>query len=283
MSGLSFTHSFNGVSDWLSYLSSSNNSSGHGVGGVGQNSELRSYPPGKLDPAYLNDLFTANSRFWWSQLDSNRPSLTTPGYDASSVAASEILVPCEKIYMLKFWSRCYLKSLEKCHSYNAGYSSFNPTTNISSTVLTKTPRPPPLPPKQTPQAVKTEPQVTKTEPEIISPPLNEITTGAAAENDIVVVADNPSDPSKITIKGRQTIPRTPPLPPKQTQQPKLEQATTTEAEPNDIRSGAAENDIVVVSSGDNADDDTKITIKGQKGNVIVTTTIKADGSIESAF
>ncbi len=96
---------------------------------------------------FLQKLFNANNSFWLNHLDKNRDSLLcNKNYEPNSL----ILIPIDKAYMLKFWSRCYLRWHEKYHAYNS--ELFNVTklkTNIEEIkqpILKTHSRPAPPPP-----------------------------------------------------------------------------------------------------------------------------------------
>lgn len=164
-SGLSMTFSFNGMTDWLNYLNNQkfldNSSSNFPIDSVSVSAST-TLPRGslpKFENVYLKLLFETNNTFWLDCLseknnnvideDHNNvwPHWKNKNFFKPQTSRQLILMPIERVYMLKFWSRCYLRWHEKNHSYSGGYSD----TSIKET--DKTPsrlqatRPPPLPPK----------------------------------------------------------------------------------------------------------------------------------------
>lgn len=151
LSGLSFTYSFNGVSEWLNHLKSLT----HPADSTSSNSLKSNISD--LDPTLLHDLFAANNEFWIGQYEANKSFLRNQRFEPSS----NYLVPCEKIYMLKFWSRCYLRWIEKYHAYTSNDTPSQVTPArippgkegaLAATVsppseIIRPARPPPLPPK----------------------------------------------------------------------------------------------------------------------------------------
>ena len=183
MSGLSFTYSFNGASDWLSFLNAQTSTEPAG---------LKSAFP-KHDPVFLGRIFAANNRFWMNALEANKAVLVNPGFDPTV----GVLVPCEKVFMLKFWSRCYLRWIEKYHAYSV-VGMVGHRGEKCGKVVPQRP-PPPIPPKP--------------------PKDNRLVSSPVRAEELAAEKETP----------------------------------------------------------------TKIMIKNEQGNVIVTTTIKNDGSIESSF
>ena len=128
-SGISFTYSFNGISDWLSYLNNQtfldmSPSSGYGTGGGG-GADLdaigvacRGSLP-KFENAYLESLFETNNHFWLEHLRTEaRSSYLNRKFTPAAAADTRILMLDERIHTLQFWSRCYLRWNEKVHAYN---------------------------------------------------------------------------------------------------------------------------------------------------------------------
>lgn len=147
LSGLSFTFSYNGVSEWLAYLKSFTSPTDSTPNGLKSNIS-------DLDPTFLHDLFAANNEFWTTRFEANKAILRNQWFEPTA----NYLVPCDKIYMLKFWSRCYLRWIEKHHAYminDQPTKGMMSTTSSSKELTTTTPlvevirpvRPPPLPPK----------------------------------------------------------------------------------------------------------------------------------------
>lgn len=97
LSGMSYTFSYNGQNDWLSSLS-----------------KLTS-EPANFDENLLGALFEANNEFWHRHLERTLPLIVNKNYQQNEL----ILNPCDKIYVLKFWSRCYLRWYDIRHAYSS--------------------------------------------------------------------------------------------------------------------------------------------------------------------
>ena len=103
LSGLSLTFSFNGMSELFEYVHSLND----------KNTQ-------KNDQINLNDMFLENNKFWLSHLEKSGTFFVNKYFNKiKSERKKSVLIPCERIYMLKFWSRCYLRWVEKYHAYNS--------------------------------------------------------------------------------------------------------------------------------------------------------------------
>ena len=121
-SGLSFTFSFNGVTDWTNYLNN-----------------LNFIDSTATNDAYMRQMFEANNSFWADHLEAGKESFRNKGFSGNS---EYILNPCERIYVLKFWSRNYLRWHERYHSYNNSVEA-----DVKQQVMSIVPsRPAPPPP-----------------------------------------------------------------------------------------------------------------------------------------
>lgn len=144
LSGLSFTYSFNGVSDWFNYL---NNQtflvpSSSKMDPLVSNLYRNSLP---FENNYLNEMFDENNKFWINHLDmsidSNKNSIFLNKFFQTNSNDKKELIPCERVYMLKFWSRCYLRWIEKYHAYNSYENEYK-----DSSESVQQHRAPPVPP-----------------------------------------------------------------------------------------------------------------------------------------
>ena len=120
---ISLTFSFDGFSAWLSFLDTDPNC------------------PPSYEHKFLFDLFEINNKFWQKHLeegieenkaqkDSDNPNekrnsyknllVNCDYYEKSSRndQTDMVLIPNDKFYILKFWSRCYLRSHEPFHHSN---------------------------------------------------------------------------------------------------------------------------------------------------------------------
>ncbi|RNA28581.1 Myotubularin-related 10-B [Brachionus plicatilis] len=121
ISGLSFTFSFNGMSEFFDYMHSKNDT---------QNSDGLNF---------LNELFFENNKFWLAHLEKSAPFYVNKYFSkAKSDRKKTILIPCDRMYMLRFWSRCYLRWVERYHAYNS----------IDNDHVRQAPPLPPKPPKE---------------------------------------------------------------------------------------------------------------------------------------
>lgn len=103
ISGLSVTFSFNGMSEFFEYIHSLND----------KNTQ-------KNEQINLNDIFLENNKFWLSHLEKSGAFFVNKFFNRTkSEKKKSVLIPCDRAYMLKFWSRCYLRWVEKYHSYNS--------------------------------------------------------------------------------------------------------------------------------------------------------------------
>jgi hypothetical protein len=152
-SGLSFSYSFNGIAEWSYYLNNQNfiDSSNLTLG-----SFLKGTVP-KFEDGYLKYIFDTNNYFWLEHLTQDSDKINSHFLNKNFNSSDVVLIPNDKIYLIKFWSRCYLRWLEKYHCYNSFDEDLHHAANASSTkqnqntVYAPT-RPPPLPPKPQKQA-----------------------------------------------------------------------------------------------------------------------------------
>ena len=139
-SGLSLTYSFNGVTDWLTYLNNQkfldNSAANFPIDSVSVSTLPRGSLP-KFENIYLKLLFEANNAFWVENLGEGEAFWKNRSFKANH---DLILIPVERIYMLKFWSRCYLRWYEKYHAYWVN-------DHVEKSPSMQPTRPPPLPPK----------------------------------------------------------------------------------------------------------------------------------------
>lgn len=163
-SGASLGFSFDGIPSWHSY------------------SDSQTFAINSSTPIDYKKLYRANNSFWLSHLEKNKDSLlNTKNYEPKAL----ILIPNEKMYLLKFWSRCYLRFCEKFHSYNNQEATtskvdlptvkkINSSSNIA--ISHRPAPPPPTPSLQTPAktpviAPKTTPtHIPKSHPAPLPPP-----------------------------------------------------------------------------------------------------------------
>lgn len=146
LSHVSFAFSFDGVLSWLSFQESEKFllSTDNQV-----DSESREI--------FYKKIFNANNLFWLGHLESNVKLLNNGNYEPESL----ILVPGDKLYQLKFWTRNYLRWHEKYHSYNTQelvsvHASRKPQTIVTSpsNQSFRPQRPAPPPPLQSPQCLR---------------------------------------------------------------------------------------------------------------------------------
>lgn len=124
ISGLSITFNFNGMSDFFENLFSLNE----------KNTQ-------KNDQIYLNEIFLENNKFWLSHVEKSSQFFINKYFNRiKSERKKSVLIPCERMYMLKFWSRCYLRWVEKYHSYNS--------IELDNDHVRQAPPLPPKPPKE---------------------------------------------------------------------------------------------------------------------------------------
>lgn len=103
-SSASLTFSFDGVTAWQTYLEN-------------QTFIIPTNMP--IDPdskaVFTRKIFDANNTFWLNHLETNlNKFLVNKKYEPKTL----ILTPSDKLYAIRFWSRCYLRWHEKYHSYN---------------------------------------------------------------------------------------------------------------------------------------------------------------------
>ena len=148
-SGASLGFSFDGIVSWQSYLDS-------------QTFMISSSTPidSESKTEFFKKLFQANNSFWLSHLEKNRDILfNIKKYDPKVL----ILTPNDKMYTLKFWSRCYLRFCEKFHSYNNHETAINiensPLRRLDSSTpnILSSHRPAPPPPSVKPPTPSSKP------------------------------------------------------------------------------------------------------------------------------
>jgi hypothetical protein len=147
-SGMSFTYTHNGISDWLVYLNnqtfltptSLNDSLSNATLNVVKSSTLIS------NNKYLQDIFDINNLFWLNHLSKNSHLFLNKFFNETNPIPINII---DKCYMVKFWSRCYLRWLERFHSYNhwLNYLDCDQVVTDDNNFKPRRPPPPPLPPK----------------------------------------------------------------------------------------------------------------------------------------
>jgi hypothetical protein len=117
ISGLSFTYGFNGIADWLQYLNNQTFLAASNLP-IDSFSSVNLINPGtcSINNKYLQEIFELNISFWLNHLTKNASLLVNKNFKVTTTTI--IIKPCDKMYMLKFWSRCYLRWIEKYHSYN---------------------------------------------------------------------------------------------------------------------------------------------------------------------
>lgn len=175
-SGLSFTFSFNGISHWLNFYKREifllpsapvdNNQYRSDL----QTPTIKSKSGSISKLEEHKNVFEANNLFWVNHLENNVGNSAISSLPNSSsndqfrnknyYPTGQLLLPCEKMYILKFWTRCYLRWNEKFHSYNSNDQELRFTSGVAKVALdengplsVRSPsspypsRPPPLPPK----------------------------------------------------------------------------------------------------------------------------------------
>jgi hypothetical protein len=126
-SGLSFTFSFNGVTDWTNYLNN-----------------LNFIDSTTTDDAYLKQMFDSNNSFWTEHLENEANRASYCRNKNFSANSEYILNPCERIYALKFWSRNYLRWHERYHAYsNSVEVEVRPLPSLVPSLVPSRPAPPP--------------------------------------------------------------------------------------------------------------------------------------------
>ena len=165
-SGLAITYSFNGMADWLNYLnnqkfldnSSSNFPIVDSISMTTTTTASMTLPRGslpKFENVYLKLLFESSNKFWAEEcLAAPLANELSNWKNKNFKPQLNTLMPVERLYMLKFWSRCYLRWYEKYHAYNETVCSTTVAEITTTTAINgnETPRmqpsrPPPLPPK----------------------------------------------------------------------------------------------------------------------------------------
>jgi hypothetical protein len=134
--GLSLTFNFNGINDLLNCLKTR----------------------GMEEPENLERSFELNVLFWQELITDNETNNIKPIFlNKNFQSSNNILIPCDKIYLLKFWSRCYLRWYESYYSYNLDQdeaktcinSDFNFNLEHKNMMTPTRPAPPPpLPPRE---------------------------------------------------------------------------------------------------------------------------------------
>lgn len=140
LTGLSCVYSFNGMSDLFSYL---NNITFLTTDTLVSNINKNTMP--KFDNTFLKDIFGENNKYWLNHLDKSNCFYLNKFYQLNPKKDS-LLIPCEKIYLLKFWSRCYLRWVEKFHTYNSIEQNEKSNEEVEGNIQHPH-RPPPVPPK----------------------------------------------------------------------------------------------------------------------------------------
>ena len=165
-SGLSLTFSFDGIADWFTYLNNQkfldNSSSNFPIDSVSVSTLPRGSLP-KFENIYLKLLYDANNSYWleYCLTEANGDAYWKNKSFKAMGRADSILIPCERIYALKIWSRCYLRWYEKYHAYNL-------CENVTVVNSMQPTRPPPLPPKpQKRESFERQPSLTKSENEVL--------------------------------------------------------------------------------------------------------------------
>lgn len=149
-SGLSFSYSFNGIADWSYYL---NNQKFIDSSNLTLSSSLKGTIP-KFEDSYLKFLFDTNNYFWLDYITQDGDNINKSFLNKNFNSSDIVLIPNDKIYLIKFWSRCYLRWIEKYHCYNSNDEDLNDFANIkqNENIIYAPTRPPPLPPKPQKQA-----------------------------------------------------------------------------------------------------------------------------------
>lgn len=120
-SSISFTYSYDGIISWLNYLNNQTflapNLTVDSTIITSQIGKKIQIP--KLDDIYLNKIFEMNNTFWLDHLNNKDNLKLVFNQTYSPKKELSILFPNDKIYLLKFWSRCYLRWHEEYHSYKS--------------------------------------------------------------------------------------------------------------------------------------------------------------------
>lgn len=106
LSGISYEFSFNGLTDWINFVYNQIKTNNSSI---------------KVNEEFLTSLFVENNRFWNDHLERNRSLFLNMNYYTSPTrnhADYKILNPTDKIHVMKFWTRCYLRWYEMNHPYN---------------------------------------------------------------------------------------------------------------------------------------------------------------------
>ena len=156
ISGLSFTYGFNGILSWFTYLNNQTflTPSNLPIDSFSSINLSNKASPVSTDNKYLQRIFEMNIQFWQNHLSTHGSILINKNYTGSASVSSIVIHPCDKMYMIKFWTRCYLRWIEKYHSYNNSNESVQQAAatmqqqqNDDSSFKPRRPPPPPLPPK----------------------------------------------------------------------------------------------------------------------------------------
>jgi hypothetical protein len=134
ISGLSLTYGFDGISGWFRKLNDQTFSTASDLP-IDSFSSVNMISPGMpiiSSNKYLQELFDSNVAFWQGHLTKNATLLVNKNFSGNNNNNNNnltaVINPCDKMYMLKFWSRCYLRWIERYHSYNN-------TNNNSSSIV----------------------------------------------------------------------------------------------------------------------------------------------------
>ena len=120
-SSMSFTYSYDGIISWLSYLNNQTflapNLAVDSTVITSQIGKKVQLP--KLDDIYLNKIFEINNSFWLDHLKKKENLKLVFNQSYNPKKDLSVLFPNDKMYLLKFWSRCYLRWHEEYHSYKS--------------------------------------------------------------------------------------------------------------------------------------------------------------------
>ena len=116
-SSISLTFSFDGYMNWINYL---NNRTFLASNLPANTAAANTLSLPIIDNSYLNKVYEANMEFWMNHLSSSPRSalLKNQNYNELRTSLKDLVLnPDERLFMLKFWSRCYLRWHEKHHLY----------------------------------------------------------------------------------------------------------------------------------------------------------------------
>lgn len=114
-SGMSYTFSFDGIMSFMNYLNTQTFLASNIEPSVLGSHFGQHLQAPKFESTFLNEVFEMNSQYWVAHL--NKVARLVKNQNFVLKREASILSPNDRIYMLKFWSRCYLRWHENHHAY----------------------------------------------------------------------------------------------------------------------------------------------------------------------